>query len=144
MSLPVLFFVAALTWFFQNVSFTWVSRARNSSSLSRHMKAAAGSNLIWFFSQVLMLGPILDMMKGSNGYWWAAATAVWYTAWTMTGSAAAHYYALRTEKGKSAVGSSRMYAQIPVEEWERIRHHVSMQLAQVPKENHAVQKQTTT
>jgi hypothetical protein len=35
----------------QNFSFTFVSRARNSGSLKRHVIAALASNGVWFWGQ---------------------------------------------------------------------------------------------
>lgn len=44
-----------------------------------------------------------------------------YTVFTVSGSITAHWWALRSEIGKSTVGASHRYAQIPVAEWEKIR-----------------------
>ena len=103
----------------QNVSFTYVSRARNSGSLWRHVKAAIFSNGIWFVSQSILLGPMLEYLQGKHGHVWQAIIGLIYTASTVGGGILAHYMALKTEKGKSAVGANKKYAQIPVEEWHR-------------------------
>jgi len=110
----------AVILFFQNISFTYVSRARSSGSLWRHLKAAIFSNLIWIFSLQLMLGPLAEYLNGKHGRLLQIETALWYTLFTVAGSLFAHYWALKTEKGKSAVGASKLYAQIPNAEWKRV------------------------
>ena len=42
-------------------------------------------------------------------------------AFTLLGSLVAHYWSLKNEKGKAAVGANKKYAQIPVEEWEQVK-----------------------
>ena len=43
--------------FFQNISFSIVSRSRNRNNMTYHMIAAVGSNVIWFLTfRQLMLG----------------------------------------------------------------------------------------
>ena len=111
----------ALILFFQNISFTYVSRARSSGSLSRHLKASIFSNGIWIFSQIIMLGPMFDYLTGKHGLVNQVAAGAVYTLSTVSGSLFAHYLAMKTEKGKNAVGYSAKYAQIPVKEWEFIR-----------------------
>ena len=111
----------AAVLFIQNWSFTYVSRARNSGSLSRHAKAALFSNGVWILSQMLMLGPMFNMLTGKNGLALQIAAGVLYTAATMSGSLAAHFVAKRTEKGSDAVGASARYAQIPVEEYAELK-----------------------
>lgn len=107
--------------FFQNVSFTYVSRARSSGSLLRHMKASIFSNGIWIFSQMILLGPMFDYLTGKHGAAPQITAGLVYTASTVSGSLFAHFWALRTEKGKSAVGASKLYAQVPVAEWKRVQ-----------------------
>lgn len=108
--------------FFQNFAFTYVSRARSSGSITRHAKASLFSNGIWIFSQMLMLGPMFDYLTGKHGHFAQGEVAAFYTVLTMCGSLAAHYWALRTEKGKNAVGASKLYAQVPVAEWKRVQN----------------------
>ena len=102
----------------QNFAFTYVSRARNSASLSRHIKAALFSNGIWFVSQFILFGTLLELVTGKHGWGMAVFTGLYYTIFTITGSVLAHHFSLKTEKGKSAVGASAQYAQIPIEDWE--------------------------
>jgi hypothetical protein len=85
----------------QNASFTLVSRARNSKSLSYHALAAVGSNGVWFVSQFLLFGYMLDVLK--SGSWLAAVqVGAWYTTWTIVGSVGMHYLALhKIEKGRN-------------------------------------------
>ena len=70
---------------------------------------------------MIMLGPLFDYLQGKHGLGPQLHVALQYTFTTMAGSIAAHYWALRTEKGKSAVGASKLYAQIPVAQWEAVK-----------------------
>lgn len=106
--------------FAQNWSFTVTSRARNSNSLARHARASILSNGVWIFSQMLMLGPMFDALTGKLGVGQQVLAGAVYTAATMIGSISAHYYAKKTEKGKSAVGASDRYKQITHEEWDKM------------------------
>jgi hypothetical protein len=105
----------------QNFSFTAVSRARNSGSLSRHAIAGIFSNGIWFVSQMFIFSKMYAMMTGKYGIGMAIFTGLFYTVLTLTGSILAHYYALHYEKGKSAVGANKKYAQITQEEWSQVK-----------------------
>lgn len=111
----------ALILLAQNFSFTFVSRARNSGSLSRHVKAAFASNGVWFLSQVMATTTFLAIISGRFGWKMAVFAAFFYTLFTVTGSVAAHYFSLKNEKGKGAVGANKKYAQIPVAEWEQVK-----------------------
>lgn len=113
--------VWSLILFFQNISFTYVSRARTSGSILRHLKASIFSNGIWIFSNMLMLGPMFDYLTGKHGVVAQVIVGLVYTVATVSGSLFAHYWALRTEKGSSAVGANKRYAQVPVAEWERVK-----------------------
>jgi len=108
----------------QNFAFTYVSRARNSASLGRHAKAAVFSNGVWYASQMIIVGKLFAYLKGDFGFGMAVFTGLYYTAFTMTGSLIAHYLALKNERGKTAVGASAKYAQIPVAEWEEVKRLV--------------------
>ena len=101
----------------QNFAFTFVSRARNSASLTRHIFAAQLSNGVWFCSQVFLFGTFFKMMTGVYGVQKAILTGVFYTTCTTFGSVLAHFISLRTEKGKTAVGANQKYAQITQSEW---------------------------
>ncbi len=109
----------------QNFAFTFVSRARNSGSLRRHLIASVFSNGIWFLSQTFIFSRMFAMMTGKFGHWQAIGTGAYYTAFTILGSLAAHHFALKTEKGKAAVGSNKKYAQIPAEDWERVQRFLT-------------------
>lgn len=56
--------------FLQNMSFTWVSRSRNSGNPEKHRYAAWGSNGIWMMTQVFIAAnvytPISNMMNGKS------------------------------------------------------------------------------
>lgn len=116
--------IAALL-FFQNFSFTFVSRARNSGSLKRHMIAAVISNSVWFATQVAALGPMIEIVTGKKGLWAAVIWSLWYTLWTVAGSLAAHWWALRSERGQAQVGASKRRAEISPEEWEWVKRSIT-------------------
>jgi hypothetical protein len=113
--------------FLQNFSFTFVSRARNSASLSRHLLACIMSNGIWFIAMILTFGEIVDILKGKQGIGIAMLCLVVYTAATVSGSISSHYLALITERGKSRVGANKHTHTLSVEDWQFIQllkaHH---------------------
>lgn len=121
----MIWLVWGLILILQNVSFTLVSRARNSASLARHVRAALLSNGVWFISQLIMVNEIFSMMKGDNGLVIAIMSVVYYTAATVGGSVLAHWWSLKTESGKSAVGASKKYAQITAEEWNEVKKAIA-------------------
>mgnify|MGYP001600107197 CR=1 FL=1 len=105
----------------QNFSFTYVSRARNSGSLGRHLRAAIVSNGVWFVGAAIVFSKLYDYMTGKFGLAMAIATGIFYTIFTVAGSLIAHYWSLRTEKGRAAVGANKKYAQVTVEEWQEVK-----------------------
>lgn len=113
-----------LTWAIilvaQNFSFTFVSRARNSGSIRRHIIAALLSNGVWFVSQALIFSQLYKIMTGEYGIMAAVGTGLFYTAFTILGSAVAHWVALHTESGMTSVGASKKTKQLTVEEYERL------------------------
>lgn len=110
----------------QNFTFTLVSRARNSASLTRHIRASLGSNGVWFASQLILVNTIFDTIKGQNGVKLAVLAGLYYCILTVCGSVLAHWWAMRTEHGSSAVGASKKYAQIPQEEWNNVKRSVEL------------------
>jgi hypothetical protein len=110
----------ALLLIAQNFAFTFVSRARNSGSIQRHAIAAVFSNGVYFINLMLAVSAFMGLLTGKFGWKLATLAAVWYTIWTVVGSLVAHWWALKTEKGKSAVGASKKYVQITKEEWDRV------------------------
>ncbi len=118
---PLSWVVWAAILFLQNISFTYVSRARSSGSIVRHAKASVFSNGIWIFSQMIMLGPLFDYLTGKHGREMQLAAASLYTVSCVGGSLFAHWLAMKTEKCKDAVGFNKKYAQIPVEQWAEIQ-----------------------
>lgn len=116
-----LWIVWAVVLIAQNFSFTAVSRARNSGSLRRHIYAGLASNATWFVSQIIAVGAFMNIITGKSGPVAAIAAGVFYTVFTMLGSVLAHSHALKTEKGKSAVGANSKYAQITKEEWAEVQ-----------------------
>ena len=111
----------ALNLLAQNFAFTFVSRARNSGSLKRHVVAALCSNAIWMLQFQILVGPMMDFLNGKHGPLAQVAVGAFYTVFTVTGSVLAHYWALKTEKGKNAVGASSRRAEITPEEWDRVK-----------------------
>ncbi len=105
----------------QNFAFTFVSRARNSGSLKRHMVASVFSNGVWFVSQIIIFSQMFAIITGKYGVGLAMLTALYYTAFTMLGSLAAHYYSLRSEKGTSRVGGHKDVATFTKAEGEALR-----------------------
>jgi hypothetical protein len=91
------------------------------------MVASLLSNGIWFaqFSIVwTLVQRFTEMLRGGEGISIAVFTGLFYVAFSMTGSIVAHYWALKNEKGKAAVGANRKYAQITTEEWAHFRNVV--------------------
>ncbi|VVB51955.1 Uncharacterised protein [uncultured archaeon] len=111
----------------QNFAFTFVSRARSSASIMRHAKASLMSNGIWIVSQIVLLGPMYDYLTGRHGIKLQMLAEMVYTISTMSGSLYAHFYALKTEKGKNAVGASKLYAQVPTAQWEAVKAKLGIQ-----------------
>lgn len=104
----------------QNFAFTFVSRARNSGSLKRHLIAAIFSNGIWFGGQLMAVSAFMNILSGKYGPKMAIFAGLYYTAFTLSGSLLAHHHALKTEKGKGAVGANNKYAQITKEDWRLV------------------------
>ena len=65
-------------------------------------------------------------MTGAYGVPAAIGTSLYYTVFTMGGSLMAHYYSLKNEKGKSAVGANAKYAQIPIDEWTQYKRKLDI------------------
>lgn len=86
----------------QNASFTWVSRARNSSSLSYHALAAICSNGVWFASQFILISVVVkDVATVAQGVF----LGILYVISTVIGSVGMHWLSMNyMEKGKRRVG----------------------------------------
>ena len=108
---PQLWALWAFVLILQNFSFTFVSRARNSGSLKKHLVAGIFSNGIWFASQIFAFSAIFSILTGKYGIGKAMAAGAFYTAFTLTGSLLAHQFALKTEKGKTRVGAHKDVAE---------------------------------
>lgn len=81
----------------QNAAFTWVSRARNSGSLSYHGLAAVFSNGIW----LLVIRKVVINFDN-------VPLQVTYLIAAVCGSVLMHWFSMRyLEKGKRAVGNSK-------------------------------------
>ncbi len=127
----VAYALGAGTWAFwayilliQNWAFTYVSRARNSGSLTKHLKAGFFSNGVWFASQTIIVSKLFDYVQGKYGLGMAIFTGLYYTAFTLTGSILAHAQSLRSEKGMAAVGANKKFKQVTVEEWKEVKDAV--------------------
>lgn len=88
----------------QNASFTWTSRARNSGSVWRNVRASIFSNGIWFIGQMFVVN-VFYVVKTTGDWSVIAQAAVFYTAFTTTGSALMQKLLLRVESGKGRVGA---------------------------------------
>lgn len=88
----------------QNASFTWVSRARNSSSVAYHALAAIASNGIWFLNLGIAVDKLTEIRHA--GSWSAlAAAALFYTTFTVLGAVSMHHFLMtKVERGKRKVG----------------------------------------
>lgn len=118
----ILFWVVwALFLVWQNYAFTFVSRARNSASLKRHVIAALQSNGVWFLQTLFAFTAFKRIIEGDYGWKMGLFAALYYTVFTMSGSIYAHYRALKKETGLNAVGANKKYAQIPIEDWSRVK-----------------------
>jgi uncharacterized membrane protein YhaH (DUF805 family) len=94
----------ALMLFAQNASFTWTSRARNSSSVAYHAIAAVFSNGIYFVNLIFATDILVAALRAHDTGRLMAAAAL-YTACTVSGSVAMHHFLMKkVEKGKRKVG----------------------------------------
>jgi hypothetical protein len=103
----------ALLLIAQNAAFTWVSRARNSGSLSYHALASVFSNGIWIFSQAIIINFMISAIN--SGDWSKIAfTGLYYTGFTVTGSVSMHaFLRAKVEKGSRRVGAYAAGTQAP-------------------------------
>lgn len=93
--------VWALALIIQNMSFTWVSRARNSGSLRYHALASVFSNGIWVTIQFMLVKGIMD----AEGLGEKVFIGAFYTTFTVIGSVLAHHLLMKyVERGKLKVG----------------------------------------
>lgn len=89
----------ALLLIIQAMSFTWVSRARNSGSILYHGVAAVFSNGIFFLSQFIMFVSFKDASLGR-----AVLLGIVYVIATVSGAVLMHWISLRyLEKGTRKV-----------------------------------------
>lgn|SRR3990167_396890 len=114
-----------ITLIWQNYAFTQVSRARNSGSLQRHAVAALQSNGVWFLQTIFVFTAFQNIMSGGYGILLTITAVAMYTVFTMAGSLYAHHRAMKKEAGLAAVGASKKYAQITIEEWKTVKRHLS-------------------
>jgi len=119
-----IWFIWALNLLAQNFMFTFVSRARNSGSLKRHVVAAIGSNGVWILQFQIMLGPMMDYLNGKHGPLAQVGVGAFYTFFTVAGSVVAHHWSLKNEAGNSAVGANKRYVQITREEWDDVQRRL--------------------
>lgn len=123
----------------QNLAFTFVSRARNSGSIMRHLVAGIFSNGIFVIQFAFLTSGKADaMLHGKDGVAAQVFIALFYTLFTLTGSVLAHTLALLTEAGKGAVGASKKYAQVPVEEYRELKESVAALMQQAEMKAQAI------
>ena len=97
------YLVLAALLIVQNAAFTWVSRARNSSSITYHAFASVCSNLIFILNQGIIINKFTEVAKYSAEYWLLVLV---YTVFTVVGSIAAHKVLMTyVEKGLRKVGA---------------------------------------
>lgn len=104
----------------ENYALTFVGRARNSASLKRHLFAVLQLNAAWFAQMLFIFAAFKNIIDGKYGWEMTLLALLYYTALAVAASIYAHYRSLKKESGLTAVGASKKYAQIPVEEWERV------------------------
>ena len=78
----------AMLLILQNASFTWVSRARNSSNYLYHAIAAIFSNGIWFASQIFIIDIAVKNISNPKEL---ALIGVLYIVSTVSGSVFMHW-----------------------------------------------------
>jgi len=122
--IPSIWIIWAVNLLAQNFAFTFVSRARSSGSLKRHVIAAIFSNGIWILQIQILFGAMMDYLTGKHGILPQVGVGLYYTVFTVAGSIAAHSWALKTEKGKGAVGANKKYAQITNEQWAEVNRQL--------------------
>jgi O-antigen/teichoic acid export membrane protein len=83
-------FLWAVLLLIQNASFTMVSRARNSKSLTYHALAAVLSNGVWFLSLAVAVNKLNDALAAGSA-WAIVGTAAFYTVFTVIGSVGMHH-----------------------------------------------------
>jgi hypothetical protein len=98
--LPLLFVVA----FVQNMAFTAVSRSRNGGDVPHQFRVAIVSNGVWFVTQFLILGSLMQALT-TGSFWKLAVVGVVYVAATSLGSAYMMAKLLKSETGKRRVGA---------------------------------------
>lgn len=90
--------------FIQNMTFTLVSRSRNSADPKYHRKCAWLSNGTWFVCYVLIMKNIWNpIMQGD--FLRVVIALIIYTVATAEGSVVMMKRLLKTEKGKRRVGA---------------------------------------
>jgi hypothetical protein len=89
----------------QNLSFTLVSRARNSGSILWNGVASIFSNGIWIAGQATIIGIIFEALR-SGDITKVVLLGAFYTTFTVIGSMVGQYIALNfIEKGNRRVGA---------------------------------------
>lgn len=90
--------------FFQNMTFTWASRSRNSGDVKYHFYVALLSNSVWFSCNFFLILPEMLKVLESGDQLMRIAIMACYVISTSLGSAFMMYILLKTEKGKKKVG----------------------------------------
>lgn len=87
------------------MSFTWISRARNSGSYAYHAVAATFSNGLWFITQFILIDNFVQIAKNSD-WRFGITLGLTYVAGTVSGSVFMHYLSVEyLERGKRIVGA---------------------------------------
>ena len=86
--------ILAIASFLQNVTFSWVSRSRNSGDPAHHFRMAIMSNSVWLACSMLVMKHFWDAME--SGEWrWMIAMGVVYTIATACGGTWGMIYSLK-------------------------------------------------
>lgn len=101
---PLMLVLFAIVAFIQNMAFTWVSRSRNGGDVAHHRRAAYCSNGVWFFTQILLFGQLMQAL--TSGAWWKIViVGLVYMLATTEGSVVMMKKLLKSETGKRRVGA---------------------------------------
>lgn|SRR5574341_1217797 len=88
--------------FAQTGSNTWVSRARNSSSIAYHAAASVVANGVWLLQLMVSINKLASIQSLVDG----AVIVMFYIACTVAGAVSMHWFSMRyLERGIRKVGS---------------------------------------
>ena len=92
--------------FFQNVTFSWVSRSRNAGDPSHHFRMAILSNSVWLVTSLLVMKHFWEAMEGGD-WLWVGLMGVAYTISTAAGGTWGMVYSMKKDTGLRRVGANK-------------------------------------